>query len=357
MVGIENNINVLNTLKIIKEKYNINPAIITCDFSPNIIGPICEVFGEEKLQIDGFHVMQELNRGIRTDILNYKKKMFVSEIQDLKFFRKWLSKVQKNYQKTGTFDYDLETLTKNVDSTHVCSSNCLNVITSIFNLFKDELDPFFQMKLKEHLLNLKNQLDDNVYLFSNTILEALPKRELTDNGIFRIKILIIRKLKSLFVIFRLALEQEIKQFNKNYWIIFCQPETMTVKQNELLEQVLSKYKALKEYRNMTLSIGELYRKEISEITGSQIDNLVLKNYYSEKLKSAIKTIKKYKFSIIRFVTTFKNKPKVAKVCHSSMEHLHNKVKLPFKFGYNRCKLETVTNKLQIQLCFEVKISL
>ena len=108
---------------------------------------------------------------------------------------------------------------------------------------------------------------------------------------------------------------------------------------------------------MTLSIGELYRKEISEITGSQIDNLVLKNYYSEKLKSAIKTIKKYKFSIIRFVTTFKNKPKVAKVCHSSMEHLHNKVKLPFKFGYNRCKLETVTNKLQLQLGCEVQISL
>ena len=356
-MGIENNLNVFTTLKIIKEKYKINPSIITCDFSPNIIGPVCELFGEEKLQIDGFHVMQELNRGIRSDVLHYKKKMFISEIQELKLLKKWLSNIQKSYIKSGTFVYDLQTITKVINNDHIYSSKCLNNIISIFNLLDNELLSSFQEELKRYLINLKKQADDNLSWFSDTIIKSIPKRELTDKGLFNIKKLILSKLKLLSGKYRSILEQENKQFYKNYWILFYQPETLTKKQVELLDQFLSKYKELKEYRNMTLSIGELYRKEISEITGTQIDRLQIKSYYTEKLKSAIRTIKKYKNSIIRFVTTFKTKPNIAKVCHSSMEHLHNKFKLPFKFGYNRYRLETVINKLQLQLGCDVQISL
>lgn len=97
----------MDTLIIVKEKYGINPKLITCDFSPNIIKSVCEVFGEEKLQIDGFHVMQELNRGIRADLLDYRKKLFVNEIQMLKSLRECISL----WQKDGKLNVeDLKTL-------------------------------------------------------------------------------------------------------------------------------------------------------------------------------------------------------------------------------------------------------
>lgn len=357
MVGIENNQNVLNTLKIVKEKYKLDPDLIICDFSPNIIGPVCELFGIDKLQIDGFHVMQELNRGIRHDLLTYKNKMFVNEIQEFKLMRKWLSCIQKDYVDTGLFSYDLKILAQSINNEHNYSSICLNIINLLIPILKVDLSFLFETELKEINKILLKQPDDNISWLVSELVKDFPKREFTNKGIIRYKNYVLKKLKTLLVKYRLILERENKEFYRNYWILFCQPETMTEERIKVLESFLSKYAELEEYRNMTLSIGEIYRKDILEIDGTQIDNLVVKNYYSDKLKAAIKTIKKYKNSIIRFAITFKNQSKIGKLCHSSMEHLHNKVKLPFKFGFNRCSLDTVKNKLQLQLGCEVQINL
>lgn len=66
---------------------------------------------------------------------------------------------------------------------------------------------------------------DNLVFYN--IVEAITKRELTDNGLIRIKKLILSKIKLLSGKYWSILEQEIKQFFKNYWIFIYQPETIT----------------------------------------------------------------------------------------------------------------------------------
>ena len=97
MVGVENNENTLRTLGYAKKKYKLNPKIVTSDFSPNLISPICEIFGEEVLQIDGFHVMQELNIGIRRDLLDFRNKHFKRNIREFISLRSMISKMQEEY--------------------------------------------------------------------------------------------------------------------------------------------------------------------------------------------------------------------------------------------------------------------
>ncbi len=88
MVGVENHANTLQTLQYAKEKYQLQPKLVTSDLSPNIMAPIRQLFGAQVLQIDGYHVMQELNRGIRRDLLDYRTQLFGTEIRELLALRR-----------------------------------------------------------------------------------------------------------------------------------------------------------------------------------------------------------------------------------------------------------------------------
>ena len=68
-----------------------------CDFSPSMMGGIRDVFGEDVLCIDGFHVMQELNNGIRRDLLDFRDIRIKAEINELFGLRDWISRVQAGF--------------------------------------------------------------------------------------------------------------------------------------------------------------------------------------------------------------------------------------------------------------------
>jgi len=121
-----------------------------------------------------------------------------------------------------------------------------------------------------------------------------------------------------------------------------------------LNAFLAKYPALQEYRDMTLLVGEIYRKNVVEIDGYQIDDLVSRPDYSSKLQTAIHTLKAFKNSILRFVEVFKRNPSLAKVCRANMEHYNTKFKAPFRHGLNRTKHSYLIAKLQLQLECEVR---
>jgi len=357
VVGIENSKNVSDTLNYIVEKYGINPKLITSDFSPNITGPICEIFGADKLQIDGFHVMQELNRGIRTDLLLYRKELFTNEIQELESLRFWVSNIQKEYNRSGKYEIDLNAIKKSTDLNNFKSQECLQVVIDSIKVLKIlELDRF-EFDLINLLIKLERSLDENISNFCSKIKRILPKGKITNKGQIRIKNEILKKLKALFLSYRSVLEQKNKKFNKDYWVLFCQPEKMTEKRIILLNEFISDYPELKEYRQITLSIGEIYRQKISEVDGYQIDELKIKTKYSDKLKAAIKTIKKFKDSIIRFSKVFKSKFNLAKASHVSMEYINNKFKAPFKKGYNRSSIENIKRRLSLQMGCEVQFNL
>lgn len=357
MVGVENSKNVEDTLNYIIEKYGVNPKLITSDFSPNITGPICKIFGEEKLQIDGFHVMQELNRGIRTDLLLYRKELFTFEIQELESLRNWVSNIQKEYNKTGKYGIDLNAIKRSLDLKNFRSQNYLQVVIDSIDVLNEEKTDKFRFNLNKLLNKLERSLDENIKDLYSKIKNILPKGKITYKGQIRIKKEILKKFKRLFLSYRSKLTQKNKKFNKDYWVIFCQPERMTEKRMILLKEFISNYPELEEYRQMTLSIGDIYRQNISVVDGYQIDNLKINPKYSDKLKTAIKTIKKFKDSIIRFSKVFKKDFRLAKLSHVSMEYINNKFKAPFKRGFNRSSVKTIKNKLSLQMGCEVQFNL
>ena len=356
-MGIENYQNVLNTLIIIKEKYGINPKLVTCDFSPNIIKPVCEVFGMDKLQIDGFHVMQELNRGIRIDLLNYRTKLFLNEVQMLKSLREFVSSIQKVGYVNVERLQNLKMKSKLLDCNKYQIIDYINTLEECIKLLNIEGASEFNLKLNMFLNKLNKSPNANENAFYGQIQNYLPKRGMTDKGMRRTKRELLKKLKSFFLGHRSNLESKSKKFHKDYWIIFCQPEKMTSDRMNLLTTFLESYPELKEYRDMTLSIGEIYRDPIPKIDGHQIENLNIKPYYSDKLQAAIKTIKKFKNSIIRFSSVFKDNTNLAKTCRASMEYFNNKFKAPFKKGYNRSSISTLQRKLSVQLGSNVQFSI
>ena len=132
---------------------------------------------------------------------------------------------------------------------------------------------------------------------------------------------------------------------------------MTLDRIKFLDSFLRSFPELKEYSDMTLSLGEIYRDPVNKIDGHQIDNLKIKSYYSDKLRAAIKTIKKFKLSIIRFSYVFKGNSNLVKTCRASIEYFNNKFKAPFKKGFNRSNKTTLQRKLSLQLGSEVQFSL
>jgi hypothetical protein len=61
-----------------------------------MMGAIREVFGEEVLGIDPFHVMQEFNNGIRRDLLDFRNCRFRSESKELFALRDWVCSIQEH---------------------------------------------------------------------------------------------------------------------------------------------------------------------------------------------------------------------------------------------------------------------
>ena len=94
VVRVESAPIVETTLTYAKEKYHLNPQLVVCDFSPNVLGPSARVFGEKKVQIDGFHVMQEFNRGIHADLLAFRDQTFQAEIRELYDLRNKINQIQ-----------------------------------------------------------------------------------------------------------------------------------------------------------------------------------------------------------------------------------------------------------------------
>ena len=105
---------------------------------------------------------------------------------------------------------------------------------------------------------------------------------------------------------------------------------------------------------MTLMIGEIYRESYNRVDGRQIDALTQKKNYSDKLNTAITTLKKYKSEIIAFARVFLEHPELGKACRANLEWLNKRVKAPFKASLNRQGLDHIVNRLQLQLGCEVR---
>ena len=227
MVGVENSENAKRLLSYAKEKYNLNPIIVTSDFSPNLIKPIKDIFGEHVLQIDGFHVMQELNIGIRRDLLDYRNRLYRAEIRDLLTLHHWITKIQKEISTAGTCSKTILREKPTQNSITTKKQLYWNLTTRVVKLMRLSDPNIFQNRLNQLLIKCHQDNDSNLEDYANNISNNLPKRNLTEKGMTRIKIILLRKLKTFYRIYRTGLEEESLQFHRDHWIIFFQPEKLT----------------------------------------------------------------------------------------------------------------------------------
>lgn len=331
------------------------PDLITCDFSPNLISAITQVYSAEVIQIDLFHVMQELNRGIRADLLLHRERQFDAERRELRSLRNWINSIQKTMLEGNTFSISLQLIgaPPKIDPSHELSMNCLAFTLKVVEILKLNVPGEFFRELQTFFGDLEPLIEPLVTL-SNGIVKKIPKKRFTEKGMLRIKKEVLKKLKTYYLRFRKPIDEESMQFYHDFHIIFFQPENLTQKRKELLESFLTAHPNLSIYRNMTLLLGELSRIPPKEIDGSQIDDLHEDPSFSKKLNTAIKTIRKYRSHILRFVELSKKGANLLRAQHSNMEYHNKTFKEPFKSGNNLLKRERVLGRLNTQLSGKIE---
>ncbi|KKL66424.1 hypothetical protein LCGC14_2145130 [marine sediment metagenome] len=353
-MGVENFENGCRSLLTVRKKAPINPYLITCDFSPALIAAIKVIFPESAVQIDGFHVMQELNNGIRRDFKHYRAKHYRDEINELLGLRSYLNDLQEERKHADLLTPESIPPLKKIISSHSGAKTCREVIKQFLFLLNTQDPHSFFMIFDVKLNKLLKKYGEIVKEFCDTLRSKFPKRKFTIKGRNRVQGELLKKLKTLCLKCRKPLKEEAREFSKKQFLLFKQPEKVSPKAKTLIEEFLKQHPTLKEYREMTLMIGEIYRESYNLVDGRQIDALTQKKNYSNKLNTAIATLKKYKSEIIAFRRVFLEHPELGKTCRANLEWLIKRVKAPFKASLNRQSLDHIVNRLQLQLGCEVR---
>lgn len=299
--------------------------------------------------------MQLLNNGIKADILKYRKTRFDAERRELCSLRNWVNCIQKFINAGHDFSISLN-LAGNppeVKPTHNSSSKCANLTSEVLELLRLEVPNQFFQKLRVYINGLDGT-DDQLANFFNTLLKVMPKNRFTEKGMLRVKIELLKKLKSFYLGLRKPIDEESIQFHHDFHVIFFQPENLTRKRQEKLDMFLTGYPELIVYREITLMVGEISRLPYDEIDGHQIEDLKENASYSKKLNTAIRTLKKHEANILRFVDFFKQNPELSKAQRSNMEFHNKKFKEPFESGNNLLKKERILGRLNTQLSGKVE---
>ncbi len=313
------------------------------------------MYGENVIQIDLFHVMQLLNNGIKADLLKYREKRFDAERRELCSLRNWVNSIQKIVNDVRDFSIALRIIGNlpEVKSTHKSSSKCAKLTSEVLDLLRLDAPTQFFKELREFLNGL-NGTNDQLANFSDNMLNVMPKKRFTEKGMLRVKKEILKKLNTYYLELRKPIDEESVQFHHDFHIVFFQPEKLTLKRKEKLVSFLTLHPELKKYREMTLLVGELSRLPYDKIDGHQIEDLRENPLYSNKLNTAIRTIKKQEANILRFVDFFKQNPELSKAQRSNMEFHNKKFKEPFESGNNLLKKERVIGRLNTQLSGKVE---
>jgi hypothetical protein len=320
-----------------------------------MIGGIRDVFGEHVIGIDGFHVMQELNNGIRRDLLDFRDSRFKGEIRELHAMRDWVSRVQEKIDdgmKASTAINKAGTFPK-IEPKYVVCTIARDFTSRVGRLFKYNDPAMFFRYLSSFLAKNEYSACEQIKQLVQDVRSALPLLRFTDKGKLRVQDVMLKKLKAFYLGFRANLEDDNTAFYKDHWALFFQPERMTPKRKERLDAFLNRYPELGIYRTMTLQVGEIYRLPAEKIDGHQIHDLEERSSFSERLNTAIKTLKKNAENILRFVDLYKKHPGLSKKCRASTEWYNVRFKHPFKAGNNLVKKERLLARLQAQLYGDV----
>lgn len=230
--SLDNAVCALNHLK----ELGVVPGLITCDFSPNLIGAIKQVYGADVIQIDLFHVMQELNRGIKTDLQLYRERQFDAERRELRSLRNWINLIQKTIAAGKSILDSLKAMgtPPTVEPFHEISTKCVKFASATVALLSLNAPTKFFRELKTFLGAL-DRSEEPLACFSDRLLKLTPKKRFTKKSMLRIKKELLKKVKTYHVWYRKQLDEKSVRFYRDMNAIFFQPEHVTPKRQELLD--------------------------------------------------------------------------------------------------------------------------
>jgi hypothetical protein len=350
LVGVENNANATQSLEYLFKEKNFTTEIAVCDLSPNLLGSLSDVLGEEKIAIDPFHVMQELNRAILKDIARFRSHLFTDERKELHKLKDFMTK-QQQLLDNGEFKRCND---PKFSPKHQIAIKCFQITKSILNIYQhSDLDTFFQ-RLEREIEGFLKDPDLRIVSLGLSLKDKLPKKTRTDAAMSRIKPELLKKLKTLYRECEEPLKDQQCVFNKQRWTIFYQPERLNPKRVKFLTQFLAKYPELQTYRDLTLSVGSIYRLPNEFVSSRLITDLPVNPKWGKELKTCLKTFKKWANAIVRFKTFFEKHKDLPKRLRANMEYQNPKVKKIFRSGNNMKSLTRIQNEVQFNLGGEVR---
>lgn len=351
-MGVEDEENAARSLAYLKKELQINPEMVVHDLSPNLISASAKVFGEEKIALDPFHVMQDLNRAILKDLGRFRKQNFTLERKELDLLKEFVIQIQKKHL-SQTEQQNVIQSTKIADS-HTIAKKCLSILEKISKIYNiPAYGPFFK-QLIDALAECQYDNTLPVKTLGLSLQERLPKLSFTKKAMERMKQELLKKLKTLFRDCQRPLNIEQRQFNKTRWVLFYQPEHLTPKRAELLQKFLKQYPKLNQYRDLTLSIGSIYRLPNTLVLPNLIDNCPISDTWGDELKACLTTLKRYSPAIFRFKRFFENNPEAPKKCRANMEYQNVIFGRIFGSGNYMKSMNRIEKELQYHLGGQVR---
>ena len=183
-------------LTYLKVQKHVNPELITMDFAPTLTGAAEKVYGKDKVQIDGYHVMQEINRWIQRYILDYKDRFYQKEINLLLTLRNMVSIIQKTHVNTPLRTDTLIQSQKMLLSFGESHDNYVRLTSECLRLLTIQNEGLF---LSEYF-QLKNSSETSHVPSFRALFCALdavlPKGLLSQKGLSRVHEHILKQLKA-----------------------------------------------------------------------------------------------------------------------------------------------------------------
>ena len=338
-----------------KEEHRLeNPVLVTCDFSPKIIAAITQVFRPEVINIDGFHVMQLLNNGIRRDLLDFRDVAFQAEARELRALRRWVSQVQEEVKVTGHPAPATPACPPPVDSSHVSSTFCARVAQQVVALASVGIPCEFFAGLQTLLDNLAGEAGVRPRAFCDALLGVMPKRQPTSKGQARVLAMTLRKLEGPVSHFPCRARRGEPGVLPGPLAAVLPTRTVDGNPRAPPVRIPCQVPCPAGIPDYDPARRGVYRVDPAAIDGHQLDDLVPLSHYSAKLQAAISTIKEHRDDILRFVEVFKTHPDLPKRCRANIEPFNLRVKTPFKRGKNCTKRSHLLGRLQLQLGCEVR---
>lgn len=351
LVGVENESSAERALSYMKDVKKIIPDIVVSDFSPSLLAAVANVYGEEKIAIDPFHVMQELNRAIESDLIHYKKHYYNNERKEINKLLEEVVGLQNSFKENQSIPSYWKKKISKPSENHIKCFQCYQITIKILSLFKLKNSVDFMRKLSALLLVLRISLDISEVAFALSLIDMFPLNEASEKRVLKIKNALFQKLKTLYRDKRKPLDEEEKDFNKTRAIIFFQPEKLEdkrfPKRISQLDSFLSSHPLLLPYRELTLRVGSIYRLPLIEVLDSLVDDIETHPDWGEKLHTTIKTFKKFRPSVLRFRELFLKYPNLPKRARCNTEYINNPIRSFFSAGSYLKKRSRIMNELKL----------